>query len=212
VNRPQPPALATWLMSTLLLGDNAEALIGDLIEQHRRGRSSAWYSRQAARAIVTTFAAEMWQQQLLAIVAIGLGTYFGQIYMFIVRPSWVAELDRLWYPYLISSRWSWMVINPWAYRLQLYSLTGRVVYCAFLLAVVWILCRLHPRQRGLLATLFCVTQIGLCMPALRTGLTTWLHEPGNPIWFFSLLWFSLFTFVAIPFSIHAGIRLGKPLT
>jgi hypothetical protein len=196
-------------MSTLLLGDHAEALIGDLLEQHGRGRSSGWYWRQAARAIVTSFAVEMWQRKLLAVVAVALGTYLGQIYMFIVRPSWVAELDRLWYPHLIGSRWSWMVVNPWAYRLQLYSLTGRFVYCAFLLAVVCILCRLHPRQRGLLATLFVVTQIGLCIPALRGSLASWLHEPGNPIWFFSLLWFSLFAFVAIPFSVRAGSRLGN---
>jgi hypothetical protein len=189
MNRPQPPALATWFMSNLLLGPNAEALIGDLIEQHGRGRSSAWYWRQAARAIVATFAAEMWQHKLFATVAIVLGMYLGQIYMFIVPPSWVAELDRLWYPHLIGSRWSWMVINPWAYRLQLYSLTGRVVYCAFLLAVVWILCRLRPRQRGLLVMLFLVTQVG-------------------PY----LLWFSLFTFVAIPFSILAGSGHRNRLT
>jgi hypothetical protein len=212
MNRPQPPALATWFMSALLLGHHADALIGDLIEQHRRGRSSAWYWRQAVVAIAMTFAAEMWQQKLLASVAVALGTYLGQIYMFVVRPSWVAELDRLWYPYLIRSRWSWMAINPWAYRLQLYSVTGRVVYCAFLLAVVRILCRLHPRQRGLLATLFVVTQIGLCIPALRVSLTSWLREPGNPIWFFNLLWFSLFAFVAIPCSILAGSRRGNPLT
>jgi hypothetical protein len=54
-------------MSTLLLGHNADALIGDLIEQHRRGRSSAWYWRQAVRAIVATFAAEMRQHKSLAL-------------------------------------------------------------------------------------------------------------------------------------------------
>ena len=82
-----------------------------------------------------------------------------------------------------------MVINPWAYRLQLYSLTGRVVYCAFLLAVVWILCRLHPRQRGLLVTVCLITQVG-------------------PY----LLWFSLFTFVAIPCSLLVGSRTRNRLT
>jgi len=189
MNRSQPPVLATWFLSTCLLGQNAEALIGDLIEQYRRGRSSRWYWRQAVRAIVATFAAEMWQHKLLAIVAVALGTYLGQVYMVIVRPSWVAELDRLWYPYLIDSRWSWMAINPWAYRLQLYVLTGRVVYCAFLLAVVWVLCRVLPRQRGLLVTIFLVTQV---VPYL--------------------LRVSLFTLVAIPCSILAGSRRGMPLT
>jgi hypothetical protein len=183
VTRSQPPPLATWLMSTLLLGKHADAVIGDLIEQHRRGRSSAWYWRQAAAAIVTGVAAAIWFQQLFSLAVVTLGLYLVQIYMFVVRPSWVGALDRLWYPYVIGSRWSWMAVDPWAYRLQLYALTGRLVYCAFLMAVVWMLCRLHPRQRGLLVTLFLATQVG-----------PYLLSP------------SLFTLVAIPASIIAASR------
>jgi hypothetical protein len=39
---------------------------------------------------------------------------------------------------------------------------------------------------------------------MGTALADWLREPGNPIWFFNVLWFSIFTFVAIPFSILLG--------
>ena len=49
-----PPALATWLLTKLASGDKRESMIGDLIEQHQRGRSSAWYWRQAIGVIATT--------------------------------------------------------------------------------------------------------------------------------------------------------------
>jgi hypothetical protein len=42
-------------------------MIGDLVEQRQRGRSSAWYWRQTMSAIATSFVAEMWQHKLLAI-------------------------------------------------------------------------------------------------------------------------------------------------
>jgi hypothetical protein len=45
---------------------------------------------------------------------------------------------------------------------------------------------------------------GLRLPYLRTAVMEWLREPSNPIWLFSVLWFSAFTFIAIPFSILLG--------
>ena len=48
-----PPAFATWLISQLVSGAKTESLIGDLVEQHRRGRSSTWFWWQAISVIVT---------------------------------------------------------------------------------------------------------------------------------------------------------------
>jgi hypothetical protein len=42
-----PPALAVWMLSRLLRGGTSDALIGDLREEYVRGRSRAWYWRQA---------------------------------------------------------------------------------------------------------------------------------------------------------------------
>jgi hypothetical protein len=97
-----------------------------------------------------------------------------------------------------------MVIDPWAYRLKPYLWTSDVAWCAILATISALLTRLHPRQRGLVVTLFLVPQVGQCLPYLRSVLTDWLREPGNPIWFFSLVWFSIFTFIVIPFSIVLG--------
>lgn len=68
--------------------------------------------------------------------------------------------------------------------------------------------RLHPRQRGLVMTLLIVTQVSLCVPSLRGEYVDWLREPRNPMWFFIALWFSIFTFIAIPSSILLGGLCG----
>ena len=57
---------------------------------------------------------------------------------------------------------------------------------------------------GLVLTLFLVPQVGLRVPYLWTALTDWLREPDNPIPFYGVLWFSIFTFIVIPFSILVG--------
>ncbi|HEY2590500.1 MAG TPA: hypothetical protein VGI35_02820 [Steroidobacteraceae bacterium] len=46
-----PPRLAVWILSRSLRDRRSEALIGDLTEEYRHGRSRAWYWRQALWAI-----------------------------------------------------------------------------------------------------------------------------------------------------------------
>jgi hypothetical protein len=48
----QPPILATRLLERLAPGPHGDALAGDLIEQYREGRSTAWYWRQVLLGIV----------------------------------------------------------------------------------------------------------------------------------------------------------------
>ena len=102
-----------------------------------------------------------------------------------------------------------MVIDPWAYRLELYSLTGRVAYCVFLAVVSAGLVRRQPRHRVFITVLLIVTQAGSFLPHLWTSWTDW--QPANPIWIFSTLWFSLFSLFAIPASLFLGAnRFGAP--
>jgi uncharacterized protein involved in exopolysaccharide biosynthesis len=46
-----PPRLADWLLDRLTSGGTSDSLVGDLHEQFGRGRSIAWYWRQATIAI-----------------------------------------------------------------------------------------------------------------------------------------------------------------
>ena len=49
----KPPALATWLLEHLVMGENRQALAGDLLEQFSQRSSSAWYWRQVLAAVAT---------------------------------------------------------------------------------------------------------------------------------------------------------------
>jgi hypothetical protein len=42
-NLSRPPTVATWLLKHFRSGPRNDSLIGDLTEEYRRGRSSAWY-------------------------------------------------------------------------------------------------------------------------------------------------------------------------
>ena len=50
----QPPRLASWLLRCFVAGPQRQSLIGDLDEQFARGRSSLWYWRQVATAILAS--------------------------------------------------------------------------------------------------------------------------------------------------------------
>ena len=199
-----PPRVAHWLLSRWATGPRRQSLVGDLLEQHQRGRSSAWYWRQTVSAIGASVGAEMWQHKVLAAAVAAFSLLLPDIYTVSRVWVYVAAIDRMWYPRLVHSRLSWMVINPWAYRLQPYWWTTTVAWCAMLAVLSWLMTRLRPQQRGLIVSLFLITQIGVRLPYLRMALMDWRLDPGNPIWLFSLLWFAAVTCVAVPFSILAG--------
>ncbi len=50
MRRSQPPTLATWMLEHGIPGDYDEALVGDLLEEFRAGRSEGWYWRQVLAA------------------------------------------------------------------------------------------------------------------------------------------------------------------
>ena len=62
----QPPALATWFLKRAARGN--EALVGDLLEEYRRGRSAVWYWRQ----VLTTVVVGRWQAAALALGVVAL--------------------------------------------------------------------------------------------------------------------------------------------
>jgi hypothetical protein len=52
VTPSKPPALASWMLRHLVLGNRTEALEGDLLEEFQRRRSAEWYWRQVTGAIL----------------------------------------------------------------------------------------------------------------------------------------------------------------
>lgn len=49
----EPPSIASWILKHLTPGPCNEALVGDLVEQFRCGRSKAWYWHQVLSTIAT---------------------------------------------------------------------------------------------------------------------------------------------------------------
>jgi hypothetical protein len=68
----RPPALAAWLLRTCGSGPAADALLGDLAEEYRAGRSRAWFWTQALSAIAVSFAAELRGHPLVILRAVCL--------------------------------------------------------------------------------------------------------------------------------------------
>jgi len=206
-----PPPVATWLLSKLVSGDKRESIVGDVIEQYQQRGSSGWFWRETISAIVTSFAGELSRHKLLVVAVVVLSAYLPELSMYSGLSLLVHRLDRLWYPHVIHSRWSWLVVNPWAYRLQPYLWTNNLAWCAILAVLSRSVSRWRPRQHGILITVFLVSQVLLGAPHVEYYLMDWLHVPGNAMSFYALVWYSMFMFIAIPFSILIGGRIGaKP--
>lgn len=69
MKRSKPPALATWLLEHARF-TTTDAIAGDLLEEFNKGRSAAWYWRQALVAIVAGCASEVRHHRVLAARAI----------------------------------------------------------------------------------------------------------------------------------------------
>ena len=69
--RSQPPTLAVFLLRHLCPKDNQEALIGDLLESFREGRSDGWFWRQVLIALLAGVSKGLrlhWPQICFAVV------------------------------------------------------------------------------------------------------------------------------------------------
>ena len=71
-----PPRVATWLLERLASGPKRESLIGDLAEQYRRGRSSAWYWRQVFMALLVSTTRDIGGHKLVVVRAVVISWMF----------------------------------------------------------------------------------------------------------------------------------------
>lgn len=86
MNRREPPSPATWILEHLRSGLRDEALAGDLLEEFRFGRSSAWYWRQ-----VVSVCAFSWSKSLVV-----RGPVLGFAFLWSAfAPAWKTIVDRI---------------------------------------------------------------------------------------------------------------------
>jgi hypothetical protein len=194
-----PPRLATWLLERFAFGEKRESLIGDLIEQHRNGRSASWYWRQAATAILAGAVTDLRAHKLLAIRAVMIG--FACMWAFSALSRFA--LQMLW---TLSSGGVY-VGDHWI-RLD-YGWIRHARYFAALLTTMgsaasgWIVGRLHREHQAPVVFAFVTSVVVAAMVqlVLLVSIIGWAIRPitqyQHPV---AILWF----FVVVPASILLG--------
>ncbi len=131
-----PPALATALLELLIPPRTSAGLIGDLIEEHRNGRSRTWYWQQTIMALTMSAFREVRQQKFQAISAIVLGYVCGASLCYLTTSA----AGKFVGPYTVVG--AYLLFLP----------------LAFISAAIsgWILSRTHSRPMVLVFAIFCV--------------------------------------------------------
>ena len=191
-----PPALAIRLLERF--GVKAP-IVGDLIEQHRRGRSTAWFLRQALIAITLTMLQDVRAHKVLATRAIAVGWLIQWLLLFMLRQP-VRILGNM----PGKAIWNWTIENDFdGLRSLWFGGFGGVGVPVFLTLVLvsavtgLVVGQLHRGQQATLVTLYAAsTPVFVAM---------WLHRESafaHPTWSFLL--------IAIPLSALLGGLSGGP--
>ena len=171
----QPPRVAAWLFDRLASGPNREALMGDVVEQFRKGRSASWYWRQVICSILAATGRDVSGHKLLALRAVTVGLVsmwmFWALASVPLRIIWVLSNGGLY----VGGHWMTLDYSWMHYR----------GYLALLLVVVgsagsgWIVARLHrERQTAMvLAFLAAVVLAAAAQLVIQVRLVGWPIRP-----------------------------------
>lgn len=159
--RNHPPVIPTWLLEHFVNHDTA--LVGDLLEECRQGRSTAWYWREVLTAIVVgsfqTIRTHIW----LALRALALGWIF------------ITAASRLAFPYVPRSM-VWLVGHGIISRhmfTYVFPLSTVMLILAISVTGGWIIARTHRPYSTAMVLLLLISVIVRIVPTLP--------------WFFRLL-------------------------
>lgn len=146
----QPPIVATWLLRHFGCSPNNDAVIGDLNERYRRGRSRLWYWRQVTVAIVVSTFKDILSHKLLALRALIVGWFvFWFLYEKFINIG-VQTLIRIFEESLHRFGPDRM-IPLWLERSHHYTFLGicTIGFCLVGILSGWIVSRLHRRYRSM---------------------------------------------------------------
>ena len=197
----QPPRLATWLLDRLASGPNRESLSGDLAEQYRRGRSAAWYWRQALTALVLSAVRDMRDHRLIAVRAVVMTWMF--LIPWIFFTGWAYGTTRFWVMDMV--RGSVHLEDFW----NIYQAPLLIMWCLGSAMIGWIIARLDLDCRAGMLFVGAASQLPF---AIEWGAPMWrLANAGLPF-FASFPMMIKFTgvFVLMPLSLWLGGLSAKP--
>jgi hypothetical protein len=152
----QPRTVAIWLLERVAV---PEALIGDLDEGRRAGRSRRWFARQAAVAIVQTVA----RQCSMATISTAL---VASALLFV----WFEGALKLYSAFLNSLHVESRLVHPRLFYFVwiIYCLPLNTGWCAGCAVTGWLVARLH---RGHPAA------VGLMTAAVQLPVVVWFGWP-----------------------------------
>jgi len=151
MNAPSPPSLATWMLEHWIPGDCNDALAGDLLEEFRNGRTTAWYWRQVLSAIGVGWVREVVNRRAM-VVFMALWS--------MLAPGWVLVVAALSQRFEVNAR----VLSlefPWSTLCDLgLMLAANLIFVwagilAYLIPHLWLrrCLRVRPLRRGILASI-----------------------------------------------------------
>jgi hypothetical protein len=189
----QPPAMATRLLERLGSDPMHEALVGDLVEQYRQGRSRAWFWRQALAAVLRRTVTDVRGHKLLALraLAIGWGLYFALSFPVNYASGRIRFPIMAWFNRNGESSFATFF---WATRLP----STLLVYAACF-AVGWLVARLHRGQALTMVCLFSASVLVVEYTVISAGFLLFPQQPppGYP------------TFALVA---PAVLAIGRPLS
>jgi hypothetical protein len=174
------PVVVNWLLNRLIAGAQAEAIVGDLLEQWRGGRSQLWFGRQMLAALVICIWREVYTHKMVSMS----GILIGMLSLWCFAALMALALSSIG---LLVYAVDWR----WPHYIQLFSIA--FVYAG---ASGWIVRRLHPAHRTAAVSAFCVRDN-------RRSVAAPLYYAIAPSIFFSTI------LPHLPFFLIAGL-FGAP--
>ena len=193
-----PPRIATLLVNRFSCCD--QALVGDMIEEYRRGRSRFWYWRQTSIAVLRTTIADVRSHPVLALRAFVLMVLCVLcLQYFLIPPFDTVTGDVIW---KLNPR----LLNPehfTYFSFVYYVLVPRVVApCIGYVIGARIVARLHRSHQAA----FTLSNAVLILFVNNALAFLWFitHHPHRWQWFSTYLFFSVPSFLLFTASTLAG--------
>jgi hypothetical protein len=183
------------LAQRLVPGPKRESLLGDLIEQHRLGRSSIWYWRQVLAAILIGNLHDLVDHKRLAVRALTIG--WTLYYLFSFPVTWAGRIAENW----VSQQVIWC--EPGSFWCQFWVNQFSVEPLIYIAAAVsgGIVARLHHKYWVAMLSLYAASVL-----LFECGMIAWLVSrsvrpaPISPV----VLMLANLTVVVRPLSVFVG--------
>ena len=145
------PALALRVLRIFIPGISREALVGDLLEEFRNGRSRWWFWREVLLAVLFAFKINLQEHQAEIVFAIGITL----LRVVLLKTPW---WGTLWRSHLFEAFYSWGIGWPWpmfmAYNLTFLTTLKMAMICSAAAAFLTLTRRFrgHATLRAILIT------------------------------------------------------------